>query len=245
MDVVAILPLDEGPCFTFRFPEARIVPRFHLEGVQAGQRVSVFQIDPDTSERPGLLSTATVGEGGWVDLEETIRGKKSALPSSRSRITPAWTRTRWRTCCAWPIFPMLLQEPEQRGVSREPARAPLQGEVDGVPRLPVEPIRVVVLRVGHSPNSVWCASAQPRICPTVRGGGLLACRRPRRRASRSARLVPPRSPRVPRDSASLMPVQVAPGASATGPEHWLGHSPVRRRCASAQARMSLTRSRGR
>ena len=67
-----MLPLYEDPCFTFRFAEARIIPRFHLEGVEAGRRVSVFKIDPGTGERLGLLETATVGEGGWVDLSEPI-----------------------------------------------------------------------------------------------------------------------------------------------------------------------------
>ena len=60
------------PWFTFRFAEDRIIPRIHLEGVPAGQRVSVFKIDPATGERLGLLATATVGEGGWVDLAEPI-----------------------------------------------------------------------------------------------------------------------------------------------------------------------------
>ena len=47
-------------------------PRFHLEGVEAGRRVEVFQINPDTGERLGLLATAGVGESGWVDLLEPI-----------------------------------------------------------------------------------------------------------------------------------------------------------------------------
>jgi hypothetical protein len=34
--------------------------------------VSVFKIDPGTGERLGLLATAAVGEGGWVDLPEPI-----------------------------------------------------------------------------------------------------------------------------------------------------------------------------
>jgi hypothetical protein len=67
-----MLPLYEDPCFTFRFAEDRIIPRFHLEGVEAGRRISVFKIEPDTGERLGLTATATVGEGGWVDLMEPI-----------------------------------------------------------------------------------------------------------------------------------------------------------------------------
>ena len=66
------MPLYQDPWFTFRFADDRIIPRFHLEGVPAGQRVSVFKIDPGTGERLGMLATATVGEGGWVDLREPI-----------------------------------------------------------------------------------------------------------------------------------------------------------------------------
>jgi hypothetical protein len=65
-------PLYEDPHFTFRFDDDRIIPRFHLEGMVAGQRVSVIKIDPDTGEKLGLLATATVGGGGWVDLTEPI-----------------------------------------------------------------------------------------------------------------------------------------------------------------------------
>jgi hypothetical protein len=67
-----MLPLYRDPHFTFRFAEARIIPRFHLEGVEAGRRVSVFKVDPGTGERLGLMATAAVGEGGWVDLDEPI-----------------------------------------------------------------------------------------------------------------------------------------------------------------------------
>ena len=67
-----MLPLYEEPHFTFRFADDRSIPRFQLEGVQAGRHVSVFRIDPGTGERLGLLATATVGEGGWVELTEPI-----------------------------------------------------------------------------------------------------------------------------------------------------------------------------
>jgi hypothetical protein len=67
-----MIPLHHESHFTFRFDESRIIPRFHLEGVEAGLQVSVFTIDPDTDERLGLLATAIVGEGGWVDLTEPI-----------------------------------------------------------------------------------------------------------------------------------------------------------------------------
>jgi hypothetical protein len=46
-----MLPLYHDPHFTFRFADDRMIPRFHLEGVEAGRRVSVFKIDPGTGER--------------------------------------------------------------------------------------------------------------------------------------------------------------------------------------------------
>ena len=67
-----MLPLYEDPCFTFRFAADRTIPRLHLEGVEAGRQVEVYKIDPGTEERLGLLATATVGEGGWVDIPEPI-----------------------------------------------------------------------------------------------------------------------------------------------------------------------------
>ena len=83
-----MIPLHHDPHFTFRFADDRIIPRFHLEGMDAGRRVSVFKIDPDTEERLGLLMTARVGEGGWVDLPEpiTVRAGDAfiAVPDSSS-----------------------------------------------------------------------------------------------------------------------------------------------------------------
>ena len=67
-----MIPLHRDPAFTFRFAENRIVPRFHLDGVEAGRWVEVFKVDSGTGERLGLLATATVGDGGWVDLAEPI-----------------------------------------------------------------------------------------------------------------------------------------------------------------------------
>lgn len=67
-----MLPLYRDPCFTFRFADDRLIPRFHLEGVPLGSHISVIKIDPETGERLGLLATATVGDGGWVDLPQPI-----------------------------------------------------------------------------------------------------------------------------------------------------------------------------
>ena len=67
-----MIPLYEDPHFTFRFADDRIIPRFHLEGIEAGRRVSVYKMDTGTGKRLGLLATATVGEGGWMDLAEPL-----------------------------------------------------------------------------------------------------------------------------------------------------------------------------
>jgi hypothetical protein len=67
-----MFPLYQDPWHTFRFADDRIIPRFHLEGVEAGRQVSVFRIDSTAGERLGLLAKATVGDGGWVDLPEPL-----------------------------------------------------------------------------------------------------------------------------------------------------------------------------
>ncbi len=81
-------PLYEDPHFTFRFAEDRIIRRFHLEGVEAGRCVEVYQMDPATGERLGLLATVAVGDGGWVDLSEPIIVRKGgafvALPGAEN-----------------------------------------------------------------------------------------------------------------------------------------------------------------
>ena len=61
-----------GNSSTFRFADDRMIQRFHLDGVGAGQRVKVFKINPETGERLILLATATAGESGWVDLPTPI-----------------------------------------------------------------------------------------------------------------------------------------------------------------------------
>ena len=67
-----MIPLHEDPYFTFRFADDRIIPRFHLDGVAAGRLVRVYSANPETLAPTGLLATAVVGEGGWVDLPQPI-----------------------------------------------------------------------------------------------------------------------------------------------------------------------------
>lgn len=64
----ALFALYADPCFTFRFAETRLIPRFHLDSVPAGRFVRVFAADPQTLKPGVLLATGVVGEGGCVDL---------------------------------------------------------------------------------------------------------------------------------------------------------------------------------
>jgi len=66
-----MLPLYEDPHFTFRFDTDRLVPRFHLPGVPAGRRISVYRTGPD-GRRVGPVAAATTGPDGWVDLPGPI-----------------------------------------------------------------------------------------------------------------------------------------------------------------------------
>jgi protein-tyrosine phosphatase len=80
--VARLKPSDSGasgrrslyadPCFTFRFADDRMIPRFRLEGVPAGRRVRVCAADPRTLEPGNVLATAVVGEDGWVDLPQAL-----------------------------------------------------------------------------------------------------------------------------------------------------------------------------
>lgn len=67
-----MIPLYRDSHFTFRFADDRIIPRFHLEGIEAKRRVSIFELAPLTEEHLGLIATAIVGDGGWIDLPEPI-----------------------------------------------------------------------------------------------------------------------------------------------------------------------------
>ena len=67
-----MIPLYHDPHFTFRFADERIISRFHLDGIEVGRQVSVFKIDAVTCERLGILTTAIVGDGGWVNLDQPI-----------------------------------------------------------------------------------------------------------------------------------------------------------------------------
>jgi putative acetyltransferase len=65
-------PLHRDPHFTFRFAEDRLIPRFHLDGIELGRRVAVYRLDPQTGGPAELLARAVAGDGGWVDLAEPL-----------------------------------------------------------------------------------------------------------------------------------------------------------------------------
>ncbi len=66
-----VMNLYRDAHYTFRFAEDRIVPRFHLEGVEAGRGVIVFELT-DTGASARVLAKAVAGEGGWVELAEPL-----------------------------------------------------------------------------------------------------------------------------------------------------------------------------
>jgi putative acetyltransferase len=65
-------PLHRDPHYTFRFADDRLIPRFHLDGVEPGRRVAVYRLDPQTGGPAALLARAVAGEGGWVNLPEPL-----------------------------------------------------------------------------------------------------------------------------------------------------------------------------
>lgn len=65
-------PLHRDPYFTFRFAEDRLIPRFHLDGIEPGCQVAVYRLDPQTGGPMGLLVRAIASDGGWVDLPEPL-----------------------------------------------------------------------------------------------------------------------------------------------------------------------------
>jgi hypothetical protein len=67
-----MIPLHRDRHYTFRFDDDRFIDRFHLDGVAAGVRVMVYRFDPAIETRLGLLATAMVGEGGWVNLPDPL-----------------------------------------------------------------------------------------------------------------------------------------------------------------------------
>jgi len=59
-----MISLHHESHFTFRFAADRIIPRFHLEGVEIGRRVSVFRLDPVTGGGISSHRRQRVKEGG-------------------------------------------------------------------------------------------------------------------------------------------------------------------------------------
>ncbi len=112
--------LHEDPHHTFRLADDRVIPRFHLDGVEAGRRVAVYRIDPDSGERLGLLATARVGDGGWVDLAEPLWVRAGdafvAVPGPPGPATPGHGRPARRSRCLkwWGGSPSASCRPARR-----------------------------------------------------------------------------------------------------------------------------------
>ena len=66
-----MLPLYNDPHFTFRFADNRIIPRFHLEGVEVGRRVAgpvrvALQVDDAAATAEALVAAGATRLGGPV-----------------------------------------------------------------------------------------------------------------------------------------------------------------------------------
>jgi hypothetical protein len=127
-------PLYEDPHFTFSFADDRTIFRFHLEGVEAGQRVSVFKIDPGNGERLALLVAATVGEGGWVDLKEpsNLRARDAfvAAPEHSSLKTNSVRRLRPQQASSRPRYLSGMWYSSRALSGRMPREISPLGEID-------------------------------------------------------------------------------------------------------------------
>ncbi|MBM4067320.1 MAG: hypothetical protein FJ271_00025 [Planctomycetes bacterium] len=77
-----MLPLYHDPCFTFRFADDRIIPRFHLEGVEAGRRVSVIKIDAATGKRQEV-HVHRMGASSRPSALGGIRAPRFILPARK------------------------------------------------------------------------------------------------------------------------------------------------------------------
>src|SRR5438034_8413259 len=111
-------PIYQDPWFTFRFAEDRLIPRFHLEGVPVGWRVSVHKADPaallrrrGNAQRPGRRA----GQAG------RHRGKESA--SWRTRIT--WKPGPIQPLDQGPLAAMSLAESLKSLGDNSPVLGPL------------------------------------------------------------------------------------------------------------------------
>jgi len=83
--------LRQHPTLNSQFAEDRIIPRFHLDGIPAGQKVFVFKIDPGSDERLGLLTTGgcpdpprrSCAVPRHFDFSFSIRALRSLMRSCR------------------------------------------------------------------------------------------------------------------------------------------------------------------
>jgi hypothetical protein len=68
-----VIELYHEDDFTFRFAEPRVVGRFHLENVAPGTVVAVRRLRTPGDVVGEMVATATVGPGGWVEIEPALR----------------------------------------------------------------------------------------------------------------------------------------------------------------------------
>ena len=82
-----MIPLHHDPHFTFRFGDDRLIPRFHLEGVEAGRRVDMFRIDEGGRAAEHWMVYDLIGLreqiGAYAAAERDVRHVPADLATSK------------------------------------------------------------------------------------------------------------------------------------------------------------------
>ncbi|MFO0865976.1 MAG: hypothetical protein U0744_15225 [Gemmataceae bacterium] len=67
-----MLPLYRDPHYFFRFDDARIISRVHLEGAKPGLTVKLVRVDPRSMKEGDVIAHAVVEAEGWVEFSPPI-----------------------------------------------------------------------------------------------------------------------------------------------------------------------------
>jgi putative acetyltransferase len=181
-------PLYRDTRFTFRFADDRRVDRFHLDGVAPGRRVTVYRLLPD-DQRGEMLTVATSGADGWVELPEplVVRAGEGfvAVPEQDTLVrdeTPAddaAVRAVVRAAFGQNDEANLVDALRAGGFVREAFVAERDGEVVGhvlFTRLPVQTADGVVETLALAPMAVAPGWQRQGIGSDLIRTALAACR---------------------------------------------------------------------
>lgn len=182
-------PLHKDPHYTFRFRDERLVPRFHLDGIEPGRRVAVYRLDPDTGTWLVRLAEAVAGDGGWVDLPEPlmVRAGDGFVAVPEVGIVVRWETPADQSAVREVVRAAFGRDEEADLVDALRAggftRLSLVAEQDGAivghvlfTRLPVETPGGVFETLALAPVSVLPEWQRRNVGSRLIRGGLAACR---------------------------------------------------------------------